>query len=454
MRPAGASHGAVVSSGWSALAASLLCATSFAQAGSSLARAGAAAPAQSSAAATTLSAPKPGEVGGPGLAVLAAKALIASDTGPQVIDHALLTVRDGRIEACVAREGAAVPAGYVVFDVGSRWVMPGMIDLHSHIGGSSGDINDMVFQTNEGLRVAPTVVPRNENLLRCLAAGVTSVLYIPGSGTNIGGQGALIKTGLDNFEETVIRDPGSMKVAQGDNPTRWGYGMGRSMMNYHIRGTVRRGLSYVRQNEADPLARPYDPQFEVFRALAKHETQISTHTQMYQLVLNTITMLKGEFGLDVYIDHGEWRGFLAAELAERAGVAAIVGPREVDWPGGRNGDPDGRVLSCAGEYQRRGLSRIGFNTDAPVVPAEELANQAASSARLGFETAAMQAVRGLTIVPAVVAGIDDKVGSLEPGKHADFVVISGDPVDPRSVIERVYIEGREVYSKGVGGRPW
>jgi imidazolonepropionase-like amidohydrolase len=112
------------------------------------------------------------------------------------------------------------------------------------------------------------------------------------------------------------------------------------------------------------------------------------------------------------------------------------------------------VLSCAGEYQRRGLSRIGFNTDAPVVPAEELANQAASSARLGFETAAMQAVRGLTIVPAVVAGIDDKVGSLEPGKHADFVVISGDPVDPRSVIERVYIEGREVYTKSVGGRPW
>ena len=441
------------SSGWSALAASLLCATALAQA-PTRGTTPATSAAKPDAASTTTTAPKPGEVGGPGLAVLAAKALVASDTGAQVIDSALLLVRDGRIEACVAREGAAVPTGYVVFDVGARWVMPGMIDLHSHIGGSGGDINDMVYQTNEGLRVAPTVVPRNENLLRCLAAGVTSVLYIPGSGTNIGGQGALIKTGLGTFEETLIRDPGSMKIAQGDNPTRWGYGMGRSMMNYHIRGTVRRGLAYVRQNEADPLARPYDPQFEVFRALAKHETQISTHTQMYQLVLNTITMLKGEFGLDVYIDHGEWRGFLAAELAERVGVAAIVGPREVDWPGGRNGDPDGRVLSCAGEYQRRGLSRIGFNTDAPVVPAEELANQAAASARLGFETAAMQAVRGLTIVPAVVAGIDDKVGSLEPGKHADFVVISGDPVDPRSVIERVYIEGREVHTKSVGGRPW
>ncbi len=398
--------------------------------------------------------PSPGEPGAPGLALLARKLLIASERGEQVVDHGVLTLRDGRIESIGPREGAAIPAGYVVVDLGEHWLMPGMIDLHSHIGGSGGDINDMVFQTNEGLRVGPTVVPRNDNLLRCLAAGVTTVLYIPGSGTNIGGQGMLIKTGLDTFEELVLRERGSLKIAQGDNPTRWGYGMGRAMMNYHIRSTVRRGLAYAEQHERDAQARPYDPQFDVFRSLAAHETQISTHTQMYQLVLNTITMLKGEFGLDVYIDHGEWRGFLAAELAQRVGVAAICGPREVDWPGGRNGDPDGRVLSCAGEYQRRGLERIGFNTDAPVVPAEELPLQAAASARHGFDTAAMQAVRGLTIIPALVAGVDHSVGSLEPGKHADIVVLSGDPVDPRSAIERVLIQGREVYTRQSGGRPW
>lgn len=398
--------------------------------------------------------PAAGEVGGPGLALFARKLLVASERGEQVVDHGVLTLRDGRIETVAPREGAAIPSGYVVVDLGEHWLMPGMIDLHSHIGGSGGDINDMVYQTNEGLRVGPTVVPRNDNLLRCLSAGVTTVLYIPGSGTNIGGQGMLIKTGLDTFEELTLRERGSLKIAQGDNPTRWGYGMGRSMMNYHIRSTVRRGLAYAEQRERDPNARPFDPQFDVFRSLAAHETQVSTHTQMYQLVLNTITLLKGEFGLDVYIDHGEWRGFLAAELAQRVGVAAIVGPREVDWPGGRNGDPDGRVLSCAGEYQRRGLERIGFNTDAPVVPAEELPVQAAASARHGFDTSAMQAVRGLTIIPALVAGVDDRVGSLEAGKHADLVVLSGDPVDPRSAIERVFIQGRAVYTRENGGRPW
>lgn len=403
--------------------------------------------------AQTSDASKPGEPGGPGLALIARKALVASPKGVQSIDNAVLLVREGMIERCDPRADAAVPAGYVVFDLGDAWLMPGMIDLHSHIGGAGGDINDMVYQTNEGLRVAPTVVPRNPNLLRCLAAGVTTVLYIPGSGTNMGGQGVLMKTGLDSFEELVLRDPGSMKIAQGDNPTRWGYGMGRSMMNYHIRSTVRRGLAYAKQRRETPDERGYDPQFETFVALEAHDAQVSTHTQMYQLVLNTITMLKGEFGLDVFIDHGEWRGFLAAELAQRVGVAAIVGPREVDWPGPR-GDPEGRVLSCAGEYQRRGLELVGFNTDAPVVPAEELPFQAAASARFGFDTSAMQAVRGLTIVPAIVAGIEDRVGSLEPGKHADIVVIAGDPADPRSAIERVFIQGREVYAKQEGGRPW
>lgn len=406
--------------------------------------------------ASTSQAQAAGERGGPGLALMGAKALVASWDGEQVVDHAVVLVRDGKIERCVERDVALVPKDYTVLDVGDAWLMPGMIDLHSHIGGT-GDINDMVYQTNEGLRVSTAVVPENENLQRCLSAGVTSVLFIPGSGTNMGGQGILIKTGLATFEEMRIRDPGSMKVAQGDNPTRWGFGMGRSMMNYHIRGTVRRGLGYAKRWEAferDGGAPPdVDPQFETFRALSAKEAQISTHTQIYQLVHGTIRILKQEFELDVFIDHGEWGGYLAAPEAERLGVPAIVGPREIDTPEGRQ-YTDGAILSCAGEFQRRGLSKIGFNTDAPVVPAEELPLQAAVSTKYGFDASEMQAVRGLTIVPAVVAKIDARVGSLEYGKDADIVVITGDPADPRSSVERVFIEGREVYSAQGGVRRW
>src|SRR5258707_10429072 len=167
-------------------------------------------------------------------AFLAAKALTCERRGVGYVDHALVLVRDGKIEKVLPERGAEIPAGYEFVDLGPRWIMPGMIDLHSHLGGSSGDINDMVLQINAGLRVSSAVVPHNRSLQAVLAAGITTMLFIPGSGTNIGGTGILIKTAPSHFEEMRLRDPGSLKIAQGDNPTRWGYGMGRSLMNYHI----------------------------------------------------------------------------------------------------------------------------------------------------------------------------------------------------------------------------
>ena len=391
--------------------------------------------------------PRAGEVGGPGLALIAAKILSATLDGRGVVDNAVLLVRDGRIEALGPRRSTEIPAGYEVVDLGARWLMPGMIDLHTHIGGT-GDINDMVFQTNEGLRVSTAVVPHNPAIEKDVQAGITTILFIPGSGTNIGGQGILLKTGLDTFEQMRLRDPGSLKIAQGDNPTRWGYGMGRAMMNFHIRTAVRKGLAHARARIQEDDGRPRDTvdiQYEVFEALVDGSTQVSTHTQVYQLVMNTIRILKGELGIDVYIDHGEWAAHKLAPFAQRMGVAAICGPRIIDTFESPRSDTDGAILSVPGEYKRKGLERVGFNTDAPVVPGEELPLQAAMGVRYGFDASHMDHLRGLTIVPALVAGIADRVGSLEPGKDADVIVLSGDPADPRHGIERVYIEGQLVY---------
>jgi hypothetical protein len=269
------------------------------------------------------------------------------------------------------------------------------------------------------------------------------VLFIPGSGTNMGGAGILIKTGPSHFEEMRLRDPGSLKIAQGDNPVRWGYGMGRSMMNYNIRGELARGMHYASERKSDG-GRERDPRFDVFEDLAAKRCQVSTHTQIYQLVMQTLRIIRGEFGIDVYIDHGEWQGYLATEQALAMGVATISGPREIDVPGGHGLDTDGRIVGIAGEYQRRGMELVGFNTDAPVVPGEELPLQGAMAERYGFDGSRLQGVRGLTIVPAIVAGIDARVGSLEPGKDADLLVLDGDPLDPRTRIERVYVEGKLV----------
>ncbi|MBK7643800.1 MAG: amidohydrolase family protein [Planctomycetes bacterium] len=380
------------------------------------------------------------------IAYRAAKVLTCERHGPGFLDHALVLVKDGRVEKVLPARDATVPSGYQIVDLGARWIMPGMIDLHSHLGGSSGDINDMVLQLNTGLRVSSTVVPRNPALQRILEAGVTTVLFIPGSGTNISGAGILLKTSPSRFEEMKVRDPGSLKIAQGDNPTRWAYGMGRGMMNYHIRGELARGMHYAKERAADP-ARERDPRFDVFEDLAAKRTQVSTHTQLYQLVMQSLRIIRGEFGIDVYIDHGEWKGYLATEQALALGVATISGPREIDVPGGHGLDTDGRIVGIAGEYQKRGMELVGFNTDAPVVPGEELPLQAAVSARYGFDASELQGVKGLTIVPAIVAGIEKRVGSLEPGKDADFLVLDGDPLDPRTRIEQVFVEGARVFDQ-------
>ncbi len=399
----------------------------------------------------------PGSRGAPGLALKTVKALVATWDGPQVVDNALVLVKDGKIVGVGPSSEMSVPEGFVLEDVGSNWLMPGMIDLHSHVGGSM-DINDMVLLANPDLRVKTSVVPFNPNMQRALAAGVTACLYIPGSGTNIGGQGILIKTGVARFEDAVIRDPGSLKVAQWGNPEGWTVGIGMAFENWNTRNTLQRGMAYAKMRKAaedgkgPAVAR--NPQWDVFPELLAKRVQVSTHTQVYQVVLMTITMIKEELGIDVYIDHGEFQGFRAAERAQASGVPAILGPRNFDrtYKGFVGMDTDGKWIGIAAEYQKRGHKQIGFNTDAPVIPAEELFLQASIGVRYGMDNSNMDTVRGLTIVPAKTAGIDHRVGSLEVGKDADIIVISGDPADPRSHVLKALIEGKRAYDASTEGQ--
>ncbi len=402
-------------------------------------------------------APDPGSPGAPGLALKTVKALIASWEGPQVIDNAIMLVKDGKIVGIGPASETAVPEGFVFEDVGQNWLMPGMIDLHSHVGGNF-DINDMVLLANPDLRVKSTVVPNNPNMHRALASGVTAVLYIPGSGTNMGGQGVLIKTGVDHYEDAVIRDPGSLKVAQWGNPESWTVGIGMSFENWNTRNTLRRGMAYARLQKAGEEGTgpkvERNIMWDIFPELLAHRVQVSTHTQVYQVVLMTITMIKEELGIDVYIDHGEFQGYRAAEKAQKEGVPAIIGPRNFDrtYKGFVGMDTDGKWLGIAAEYQKRGHKQIGFNTDAPVIPAEELFLQTAIAVRYGLDNTNMDTVRGLTIVPAKTAGIDKRMGSLEVGKDADFLVITGDPADPRNHLQKAYIDGKRAYDVTLEGQ--
>ncbi len=411
-------------------------------------------------------APQAGERGGPGLALFAAKALTAAWEGEQAIDHATLLVRDGRIEAIGPRAEIAVPAGYVVRDLGSLWVMPGMIDLHCHAAGTM-DINDMVYVTQPELSSRTSIIPDNPAFQRGLAAGVTAVLFIPGSGVNCGGRGVLLKTGVERYEDAVLRDPGSLKVAQWGNPEGWGFGVGKTWENYHLRRMFRTGQAYAQAwKEHEEGAAPAPErllEFDVFRDLFAKRTQVSTHTQVTQVVMMTLLMIRGEFGLDVYIDHGEFGGYRVAALAQEMGVPAILGPRNVETMSrgmiNFTGEAPDRFQGIAAGYQDGGHKMIGFNTDCLPFPGftpslEDLPTQAALAVYYGFDDRDMASVRGLTIVPAKTAGIDARVGSLERGKDADIVVLAGVPSDPRCAVDAVYVEGRKVYDPSIHRRRW
>lgn len=398
-----------------------------------------------------------------GLVVLAKKALALPLEGVQVIDNAAMIVEEGKVVRIASRSEVDLEAlgkTHEILDRSSDWLSPGMIDLHSHVAGASfftNDLNDMVYLTNPGIRAWTSVVPGNSDFLNGSAAGVTSVLYIPGSGTNIGGQGVLLKTGFQEYERMEIRNPGSLKLAQAGNPESFLMGVGRSFMNWNTRNTLKRGIAYANSwtsFEKDGGEKPKaDPMWSAFRGLVDKKVQLSAHTQIYQVVLMTVKMVKEELGLDVYIDHGSFDGWRAAPEAQKAGVPAILGPRaisnsiNIEYRPGLFivNDNDGAIFGIAAKYQEQGHTMIGFNTDSPVIPQEALPLQAAMGVRYGFKNDAVEHVRGLTIVPATAAGIADRVGSLEPGKDADFILSSGDPSDPRTMIHLTFQEGEKVY---------
>ena len=414
-------------------------------------------------------APAAGEAGGPGLALVASKVLCVPLEGRQVVDNGVVLVRDGKIEAVGEQEELEIPEGYEVRDVGDNWLAPGLVELHNHIGPISpffpNDLNDTVYLTNPGLRASPTVHPGTELQRRGVAGGVTCALFIPGSGSNMGGAGVLMKLGPEAYERMEVRNPGSLKLAQAGNPERWTLRPQRSFMNWNTRSTFRRGLAYAKRwadFEAGQGPKPEkDIQWELFRALAKGEARVSTHTQIYQVVLMTVTMVRKGFGLDVFIDHGSFDGYKAGGIAAEAGVPAILGPRMIatTFPGFV--DTDGKVQGMAAGYQERGHTMVGFNTDCVdngslnvTPPQEELQLQAAMSMRYGFKNPNLEDVRGLTIVPAVTCGLGDRVGSIEPGKDADILVLPGSPVDPRVGIEATYVDGRLIYDAARDGRRW
>ncbi|NQU49853.1 MAG: amidohydrolase family protein [Planctomycetes bacterium] len=380
------------------------------------------------------------------IVVYRASKVFTAEKGGMINNGAMAVVGSKIKAAATASEVMAQFPNAKVVDLGDYWLVPGCVEAHNHVAGSLRDLNDTVYLTNPALETHGVLEPQNPYLKDSIAGGITSALFIPGSGSNMGGFGMLVKTSGKTVEDMVVRSPGSLKIAQAGNPERYGFGVGRAMMNWNTRDTLSKGIEWVRAYRAGEVE--WDPKWANFEGLVDRTTPVSVHTQIYQVVMQTIVMQKNQLGLAPFIDHGTFDGFKAGSLAVESGVPVMNGPREFWWD-----RSSARIVgNGAGwfEHVKDGLL-LGYNTDAPVIPQEELPYQAAMGVRFGAGTSE-DGLLGVTSHPAKALLIEDVAGSLKPGLDADFVVWTGNPIDPRSHVIKAYVRGELVYDSNEGRR--
>jgi imidazolonepropionase-like amidohydrolase len=247
------------------------------------------------------------------------------------------------------------------------------------------------------------------------------------------GFGVLYKTKTSgSFEETVWKRVGGLKVAQDSNPAgragTHGWGNCRASMGWTLEDVADKALASRREGRRDPA-------LENLEKVMNGELPILIHTAGSEGVVNTARMWSRKYDTHCVISHGSFDGWKVASVIAEWGVPVNHGPRTMDYRSSRNG----RINGTGAEYDAAGVPLFSLNTDSSVIPQEEFFLQGAMTARLGGDPYRM--LRALTIHPAESFGLDDHVGSLEVGKDADVVLYDGDPLDPRTRVMRVWIDG-------------
>jgi imidazolonepropionase-like amidohydrolase len=373
------------------------------------------------------------------------------------IEDGVVLVNDGRVEA-VGRD-VRVPDGAEWVGAAGKVVLPGLVDAHTHLGvheeaeGWAGqDTNEMTEPVTPQVRALDAINPADLGFADAVAGGVLTVNVNPGSGNPIGGQAAAVRSAGRTVDDMVLRAPSGLKSALGENPKRV-YGDRKQLPSTRL-GTaaVIRDALVKARNYLDKLDRGDDPpperdlRWEALGLVLSGEIPWRQHCHRADDIA-TALRLADEFGYRLVIDHGTEAVLLADRLAERD-VPVLIGPlltsrSKVEL---RN-----RSLTNPGRLAAAGVE-LGIITDHPVVPIHLLAVQAALAVREGLDPAA--ALRAVTLAPARVLGLDDRLGSLEPGKHATLCVWSGDPLDARSRVEAARIEGRQVFGSDPDNPPF
>jgi len=386
-------------------------------------------------------------------------------TPDKVIEEGSVLINEGKI-AQVGKD-IAVPAGAKVVEAGGKFIIPGMIDAHCHtgvfadgVGWEKSDGNEMTDPITPHLRAIDAIHPDDMAFKDLREAGVTTINTGPGSANVIGGQTAVIKTWGKTVDEMLVCAPVAMKMALGENPKRV-YGEQKKTPSTRMgnAGVLREWLMkaqdyqqkrerYEQQladytankgNGKEPEPPERDLRLQALGQVLKREIPAHVHAHRADDML-TALRIAAEFDFRVIFIHAT-EGYKVAGILAEEGIPCVVGP----------------ILFSRTKYELRGMNpknpailseagvKVAIQTD-QMSAVKYILFDAALAVREGMDE--QEAIKAITIYPAEILGIANRVGSLEEGKDADIVIMSGPPLDVKdSRVERVFIAGRQVYAR-------
>jgi imidazolonepropionase-like amidohydrolase len=419
----------------------------------------------------------------PSSPVLITNATILTATGDRIENGSVL-LQDGRISA-ISAVGAQVqaPAGVTVVDGRGKWVTPGLIDAHSHLGVypapsdvANEDGNEMTDPVTADVWAEHSFWPQDPQLPLALAGGVTTQQILPGSANLIGGRSITVKN-VPALSVDQMKFPGApygLKMACGENPKRVYGDKGRAPMTRmgNVAGYRKAWIDAAeyrrswdeyyqkaRQKEKDGKATDAntvkppvrDLEKETLAGVLAGEILVQNHCYRADEMLTMIDISR-EFGYKITAFHHAVEAYKIADVLAKEGICADIW---ADSWGFKMEALDG-IPENAALLQKAGACVVIHSDSAQVIQRlnQEAGLAMAAGNRMGMSLKAEDAIRWITINPAKSMGIADQTGSLEPGKMADVVLWSGDPFSVYSRAEKVYIDGALVFDRNDPARQW
>ena len=366
------------------------------------------------------------------------------------IENGILVIHNGKIKD-IGNHKYKIPADATIIDVSRKIIMPGLVDTHSHIG--EGDGGDLSSSLHPDVRILDAIDPRSDTFKKALAGGLTSVNIMPGSSHLMSGQTVYLKLRKANTVEDMLlmvdkenNIYGGLKIANGTNPIGNGAPPRpgtRAKSTAMVRSLFIKAQHYqekVLTADGDKSKMPpRDLQMETLVEVLQGKRTVHNHTHRHDDILTAIR-LSQEFGYKVVLHHVSEAFKVADEIAEAEVPASII---TLDSYGGKQ-EAIEFTNANAPALEKAGVL-VGFHTDDYVTDSRLFLRSAALGVKEGMSRE--KALEAITIANAKMMDIDDRVGTLEKGKDADFIILSGDPFSVYTIVEETWIEGQKAWDR-------